>query len=66
MSQGGSNHPDPMKSVPRHISVRSLVGSILLVCGIIVWFGLMWTIYGFSVAVGEFLRVVISLSNSAG
>jgi len=51
---------------PRTIPVRSLVGTILLVLGIIVWFCLMWTIYGFSVAVGEFLRVVISLSNSAG
>jgi len=50
----------------RSIPIRSLVGVILLVLGIIVWFGLMWTIYGFSVAVGEFLRVVISLSNSAG
>lgn len=66
MTQGRSDQPDPSRSVPRHISVRSLVGSILLVCGLIVWFGLMWTIYGFSVAVGEFLRVVISLSNSAG
>ena len=56
--------PDPHRQ--RHISVRSLVGTILLVIGLIVWFGLMWTIYGFSVAVGEFLRVVISLSNSAG
>lgn len=50
----------------RHISVRSLVGSILLILALVVWFILMWTIYGFSVAVGEFLRVVISLSNSAG
>lgn len=48
------------------MSIRSLVGGLLLVLGIVVWFGLMWTIYGFSVAVGEFLRVVISLSNSAG
>lgn len=66
MSQGGSNQPDPSRPAPRHISVRSLVGSSLLIVGLIVWFGLMWTIYGFSVAVGEFLRVVISLSNSAG
>lgn len=50
----------------RHISIRSLVGSILLILALVVWFVLMWTIYGFSVAVGEFLRVVISLSNSAG
>lgn len=56
--------PDPHR--PRHISVRSLVGSILLILALVVWFVLMWTIYGFSVAVGEFLRVVISLSNSAG
>lgn len=55
---------DPHRA--RHISVRSLVGSILLILALIVWFVLMWTIYGFSVAVGEFLRVVISLSNSAG
>lgn len=53
---------------PRHrqISVRSLVGTILLVLGLIAWFFLLWSIYGFSVAVGEFLRVVVSLSNSAG
>lgn len=42
------------------------MGSVLLILALIVWFVLMWTIYGFSVAVGEFLRVVISLSNSAG
>lgn len=50
----------------RQISVRSLVGSILLILGLIAWFFLLWSIYGFSVAVGEFLRVVVSLSNSAG
>lgn len=51
---------------PRSIPVRSLVGTILLVLGLIAWFFLLWSIYGFSVAVGEFLRVVVSLSNSAG
>lgn len=50
----------------RQISVRSLVGSILLVAGLVAWFFMLWAIYGFSVAVGEFLRVVIDLSNSAG
>lgn len=50
----------------RHVSIRSLVGSILLILALVVWFLLMYAIYGFSVAVGEFLRVVISLSNSAG
>lgn len=50
----------------RHISVRALAGSILLILGLIAWFFLLWSIYGFSVAVGEFLRVVVSLSNSAG
>lgn len=50
----------------RQISVRSLVGSILLVLGLVAWFCILWAIYGFSVAVGEFLRVVIDLSNSAG
>jgi hypothetical protein len=53
-------------SRPRHISVRALAGSILLILGLVAWFFLLWSIYGFSVAVGEFLRVVVSLSNSAG
>jgi hypothetical protein len=58
---------DPTNPNPaRHISVRSLVGSILLIIALIAWFFLLWSIYGFSVAVGEFLRVVVSLSNSAG
>lgn len=55
---------DPHRA--RQISVRSLVGSILLIIALIAWFCLLWAIYGFSVAVGEFLRVVVSLSNSAG
>lgn len=50
----------------RSISIRALAGSILLILGLIAWFFLLWSIYGFSVAVGEFLRVVVSLSNSAG
>lgn len=61
-----SESSDPSKSASRQVSIRALVGSVLLILALIVWFVLMWTIYGFSVAVGEFLRVVISLSNSAG
>ena len=49
----------------RHVSIRSLVGSILLVLGLIFWVILIYAIYDFSVAVGEFLEVVISLGNSA-
>lgn len=52
---------------PRHrtIYVRSLVGTILLVLGIIAWLFLLYAIFEFSRAVGEFLEVVISLGNSA-
>lgn len=49
----------------RHVSIRSLVGTILLVLGIIAWLFLLYAIFEFSRAVGEFLEVVISLGNSA-
>lgn len=49
----------------RHVSIRSLVGTILLVLGLIFWGILVYAIYEFSRAVGEFLEVVISLGNSA-
>jgi len=49
----------------RHISVRSLVGTILLIAGLIWWVILIIAIFYFSYAVGEFLEVVISLGNSA-
>lgn len=50
---------------PRTIYVRSLVGTILLVLGIVAWLFLLYAIFEFSRAVGEFLEVVISLGNSA-
>lgn len=57
---------DPQLHRPgRHVSVRSLVGTILLVLGLIWWVVLIFAIFYFSVAVGEFLEVVISLGNSA-
>lgn len=46
--------------------MRSLVGSILLILGLIWWLVMLVAIFWFSDAVGQFLRVVISLSNSAG
>lgn len=49
----------------RHVSIRSLVGTILLIVGIVVWLILVYAIFEFSRAVGEFLEVVISLGNSA-
>ena len=49
----------------RHISVRSLVGTILLIAGLIWWVILVIAIFYFSYAVGQFLEVVISLGNSA-
>lgn len=45
--------------------MRSLVGSILLVAGIIVWTILLYAIFSFSTAVGEFLQIVMSLAGSA-
>lgn len=58
---------DPMGNSQRpHISIRSLVGSILLILGILMWFGLMVLTFGFSEAVAQFMRVVISISESAG
>jgi hypothetical protein len=60
MSQSPDNHHRQ-----RSISVRSLVGSILLCLGIIAWLFLLYAIFEFSRAVGEFLEVVISLGNSA-
>lgn len=59
---------EPHHDTPRHrtYSMRSLVGSILLVIGILVWTVLVYAIFEFSRAVGEFLEVVISLGNSAG
>lgn len=60
------DHADSIRGRARHISVRSLVGSILLILGLIWWLVMLVAIFWFSDAVGQFLRVVISLSNSAG
>lgn len=59
------DHQLPKLPPSRQISIRALAGSILLILGLIAWFFLLWSMYGFSVAVGEFLRVVMALSNSA-
>jgi len=49
----------------RHISVRSLVGTILLIAGLFWWAVLVIGIIWLSYAVGDFLKVVISLGSSA-
>lgn len=49
----------------RHISVRSLVASILLIIAIVVWVILLYAIFEFSAAVGQFLQIVMDLGNSA-
>lgn len=49
----------------RHISVRSLVGSILLIVALVVWSFLIYAIFEFSAAVGQFLQIVMDLGNSA-
>lgn len=49
----------------RQVSVRALVGSIMLVCAIVTWLLLVWAIFGFSAAVGQFLQIVMDLGNSA-
>jgi len=45
--------------------MRSLVGTIMLVAGIIVWLCLVYAIFEFSAAVGQFLKIIIDLGNSA-
>lgn len=49
----------------RSVSVRSLVGSILLILAIVVWVVLIYAIFEFSAAVGTFLQIVMDLGNSA-
>lgn len=50
---------------PNSIHLRSLVGTIMLCLGIITWLALIYAIFGFSAAVGEFLEIVMSLAGSA-
>lgn len=50
----------------RHVSYRSLVASILLVAAIVVWSILLYAIFEFSGAVGQFLRIIMELAGSAG
>lgn len=50
---------------PHHVSLRALVGGILLVAGIAVWIILIYAIFYFSAAVGEFLEIVMALAGSA-
>lgn len=59
-----SEHPaNPRQH--RQISVRALVGSILLLLGIVTWLCLIYAIFNFSVNVGQFLEIVMSLAGSA-
>lgn len=48
----------------RQISVRSLVGSIMLVAGLAAWFGLAVLILSLGDALGAYLRLLLDLADA--